>query len=248
MRQKFVAGNWKMNGSKTLVDELVQGIVNYVSVGTNSHCILFPPALYINQVAHLIAGNDEISLGIQNSYPSDSGAYTGEITALMAKEFGCQYVLVGHSERRALFNESDEFIAKKFHHAKENGMIPVLCVGETEKQRGQGLTQEVIARQLRAVLEYGMFDGAIVAYEPVWAIGTGITATPGQAQQVHEFIRALIAEHNQKVAQNLSILYGGSVNESNASALFAMPDIDGGLVGGACLKTESFVEIVSCIK
>ena len=248
MRPNIVAANWKMNGSQALTAQLVEGLIAECKMESSCHCILFPPAIYIDQASQLIANSASIELGIQNMYPATCGAYTGEISPIMAKEFGCNYVLVGHSERRTLFNESDEFIAKKFHHAKENGMIPILCVGETLEQREQGLTHDVISHQLKAVLDEGSLDGSIIAYEPVWAIGTGKTASPEQAQQVHEFIRELIAEYNRELSERLSILYGGSVNEKNAEAIFAMPDIDGGLVGGASLKIKSFLEIVKCIK
>jgi triosephosphate isomerase len=239
----IVAGNWKMHGSKAMISDLITGINS--SIGDNS-CIVFPPSIYIQYVSELLGQCSNIKLGIQNCYPNEAGAYTGEIAASMAKEFSCGYVLVGHSERRTLFKESDDFVAKKFHHVKENGMIPVLCVGETLEEREQGLTQQVIQRQLEAVMNTGPLDSAIIAYEPVWAIGTGQTASPEQAQQVHEFIRELLAPLN--LAQTMPILYGGSVNEKNAEALFAMPDIDGGLVGGASLNVNKFLEIVKCIK
>ncbi|MBI2786521.1 MAG: triose-phosphate isomerase, partial [Legionella longbeachae] len=182
-------------------------------------------------------------------YPKDFGAYTGEMSAPMLKDYSCRYVLVGHSERRHCFHEDENFVAQKFHHVKEHGMIPILCVGETLNEREQGQTEQVIAKQLLAISEYdkNCFSDCIIAYEPVWAIGTGKTASPEQAQEVHQFIRKMVAEINNSDAQLLPLLYGGSVNENNAKALFVMPDIDGVLVGGASLNAKQFLEIVKCI-
>lgn len=244
MRPKIVAGNWKMNGDKALISGLIEELNNGLEPG--DECIVFPPMVYLPHTQQSIGDNSAIGLGVQNFYPATSGAYTGECALNMATEFGVRYALVGHSERRTLFAESDEFIAKKFHHAKESGIIPILCVGETLEQREQGLTEQVIERQIEAVMQAGPLDTAIIAYEPVWAIGTGKTASPEQAQLVHEFIRSLLKGEN--LAQTMPILYGGSVNEKNAEALFAMPDIDGGLVGGASLKINQFLEIIKCIR
>lgn len=244
----IVAGNWKMNGSIASIQQLVSELVERVPAHLVANTLVFPPAIYLPLVADLLA-EAGIRYGIQNTYPADSGAYTGEISIVMAKEFAVSHGLVGHSERRHILGESEQFVAQKFHHLKENGIIPVLCVGETLTQREKGLTEQVIKAQIEPVMAMGDLNGAVVAYEPVWAIGTGKTATPEQAQQAHAYIRQLIASHQDAgVADNMDILYGGSVNEKNATALFAMPDIDGGLVGGASLKATQFAEIVKCIK
>lgn len=246
MKQPWVMGNWKMNGRLATIDPLLQGITEGLTPLQQSRCVIFPPSIYIPRVASVLA-NTAIQWGAQNSYPNDGGAYTGELSALMLKDFNCKFVLVGHSERRQLFEENENFVAKKFHHAKLHGMIPVLCVGETLQQREQGMTEAVIERQLNAVLASSdnVFDNTVIAYEPVWAIGTGKTATAQQAQDVHAFIRRLIKRH---ASSHVSILYGGSVNETNARDLFEMPDVDGGLVGGASLNAQQFVEIVKCIR
>jgi triosephosphate isomerase len=248
MRQRWVMGNWKMNGDSRFIAEWTAHLFNNLSESHWTHCVLFPPAIYLSQVQALFSLN-ALRYGAQNVYPADSGAFTGELSGSMLREFACQYVLVGHSERRHLFSEDENFVAKKFHHVKEHDMIPVLCVGETLAQREQGLTEQVIASQLESVMQdhSQVFDRVVIAYEPVWAIGTGHTATAEQAQSVHAFIRKVIAVNEPDHAQRVSVLYGGSVNESNAAGLFSMPDIDGGLVGGASLNAQQFVEIVKCI-
>lgn len=248
MRQKIVAGNWKMNGQFQQVIQLTNQLKELIDAESATQVLVIPPTIYIPLVNELL-GNSNIMLGAQNIYPKDSGAYTGEVSAPMVKEFNCSHVLVGHSERRQYFHEDEKFVAQKFHHVKEHGMIPVLCVGETLVEREKGQTEQIIANQLLAVSEKdkNCFHGCIIAYEPVWAIGTGKTASPEQAQEVHQFIRKLVAEIDHNDAERLTLLYGGSVNESNARALFAMPDIDGGLVGGASLNAKQFVEIVKCI-
>jgi triosephosphate isomerase len=246
MRKRVVAGNWKMNSHLAQVTQLVQELNQLLSFETNTEIVIAPPALYIPLVNQLVS--DRIKIGAQNTYPRDSGAFTGEVSAPMLKEFNCSYVLVGHSERRQYFHESENFVAEKFHHVKEHGMIPILCVGETLTEREAGQTEQVIARQLLAVSENdkNCFKNCVVAYEPVWAIGTGKTATPEQAQDVHQYIRSLVREINDNDAAHLTLLYGGSVNEHNAKALFSMPDIDGGLIGGASLNAKQFVEIIKC--
>ncbi|MCW8408785.1 triose-phosphate isomerase [Legionella sp. PATHC035] len=248
MRHKIVAGNWKMNGQLQQVIQLSKELRELLDTINGLRVIVMPPAVYIPTVRDILA-DCKIEIGAQNVYPKDFGAYTGEISAPMLKDFNCRYVLVGHSERRHCFHEDENFVAQKFHHVKEHGMIPVLCVGETLKEREAGQTEQVIAKQLLAVSEHdkNCFRDCVVAYEPVWAIGTGKTASPEQAQEVHQFIRKLVAEINDSDAEHLSLLYGGSVNENNAKALFTMPDVDGGLVGGASLKAKQFVEIVKCI-
>lgn len=237
-----------MNGNIQQLSHLSERLKAELSEVIPASCVVFPPSIYLPMVSRILT-DSPIALGGQNVYPADCGAYTGETSVSMLSEFQCRYVLVGHSERRRLFKEDENFVARKFHQVKEHGMIPVLCVGETLKERELQQTEEVVARQIMAVAENNKncFSGVIVAYEPVWAIGTGQTATPEQAQAVHHFIRSLVSELNADEARQLPILYGGSVNERNARTLFAMPDIDGGLVGGASLNAEQFVEIVKCI-
>lgn len=248
MRQKIVAGNWKMNGRLQQVIQLTNELKELLTSVKNTRIVVMPPSIFIPQVSDLVAEYN-IDLGAQNVYPKDLGAYTGEVSAPMLKDFNCRYVLVGHSERRHGFHEDENFVAQKFHHVKDHGMIPVLCVGETLAEHEEGKTEQVIASQLLAVSEQNKncFRDCVVAYEPVWAIGTGKTATPEQAQEVHQFIRKLVAEINDSDAEKLPLLYGGSVNEGNAKALFSMPDVDGGLIGGASLNAKQFVEIVKCI-
>lgn len=248
MRKKIVAGNWKMNGNsssiKCLVHEVSLGLGQIDNVG----CILLPPTIYVPLVRDLIK-DTKISLGAQNMFPKEEGAFTGEVSALMLKDNCCDYVLVGHSERRILFHEDEKFIAEKFHHAKEHGIIPILCIGETLAERQEGQTKEVLARQISAVYKKSenAFENSIVAYEPVWAIGTGLTPEPNEVQEVHAYIRELIASKNKEAAEKVSILYGGSVNKKNAHSILSMSNVDGGLVGGASLNAAQFVEIVQCI-
>lgn len=248
MRKKLVAGNWKMNGSRQQVIELVSALIQKMEKET-TEVILFPPAIYIPLVSELILNTPSISLGGQNVYSKDFGAFTGEISVPMLLDYQCRYVLVGHSERRQLFKEDENFITQKFHQVKEHDMIPILCVGETLFERENNLTEQVISKQVLAVAEMNAsaFTKCVIAYEPVWAIGTGVTATVQQAQAVHEYIRGLVATINATDAASLPLLYGGSVNEKNAQALFSMPDVDGGLVGGASLNAVQFSEIVKCI-
>jgi triosephosphate isomerase len=248
MRKKIVMGNWKMNGRLEQVSNLLDALLQFLPLDSSVDCVVLPPAIYLPRVSEQLSGSS-IGWGAQNIYPKDAGAYTGEISAPMLQDFGCQYVLVGHSERRHLFHEDEKFVAEKFHHVKDHGMIPVLCIGETLLEREQGLTQQVLKRQLLAVTHSGhhFFKNCVVAYEPVWAIGTGQTATPEHVQAVHGFIRECVATIDKGHADNLSVLYGGSVTQNNAQALFAMPDVDGGLIGGASLHASSFVEIVKCI-
>lgn len=248
MRQNIVMGNWKMNGRADQVEALLREIIQYYPVETDTRCVVFPPAIYLPLVQSVLM-DTPLGWGAQNVYPKDAGAYTGELSAPMLDDYGCQYVLVGHSERRQLLHEDERFVAEKFHHVKDHDMIPVLCVGETLEERENGLTERVLTSQLLAMAYTGSdaFQQCVVAYEPVWAIGTGQTASPEQAQAVHAFIRGLVEKVNKSDARQLTIIYGGSVNEKNAQSLFAMPDIDGGLVGGASLNAQQFVEIVKCI-
>ncbi|MEX2241349.1 MAG: triose-phosphate isomerase [Burkholderiales bacterium] len=230
MRARLVAGNWKMHGSlaanAALLDAFVAGGVGCAV------CVPFP---YLAQAAERLRGT-RIAWGAQNLSEHASGAYTGEVSAAMLGEFGCRYALVGHSERRQLYGESDATVAAKFAAARDGGITPILCVGETLPEREAGRTQEVVARQLDAVLARGAIGDAVVAYEPVWAIGTGRTATPEQAQEVHAFLR-------RRLSASTTILYGGSVKPGNAAAIFGMPDVDGGLIGGASLVAGDFIAI-----
>ena len=245
MRQPMVAGNWKMNGSSESVKELIAGIKDGMGSVNNAEVVVCPPAVYISRVAGATA-DTAIMVGSQNVCDQDSGAFTGEISGAMLKDVGCEYAIIGHSERRSLYGESDELIAKRFAAARRNGIKPIFCIGETLEEREQGITNDVCARQIDAVIALegveALADG-VIAYEPVWAIGTGKTATPEQAQEVHAFIRGKIAALNADVAEGLRILYGGSMNPGNAAELIGQPDIDGGLIGGASLKAEDFLTI-----
>jgi len=244
MRKILVAGNWKMHGSASMVRDLL-GALLAAPRSADADLAVFPPFPYLSLASDLLQGS-HIAWGAQTLNPAAQGAYTGEVSASMLRDFGCRYVLVGHSERRTLFRESDADVAERFAAALEGGLQPVLCVGETLQQRESGHTEQVVGQQLEAVLDrcgIGGFERAVVAYEPVWAIGTGRTASPEQAQAVHAFIRDKFAAHDGIIAGQLRILYGGSVNGSNAADLFAREDIDGGLVGGASLKAEDFLAI-----
>ena len=245
MRKILVAGNWKMNASRAMVKELLDGLLEGVREGGNADMAVFPPFPYLAQARSLLEGSS-IAWGGQTLNPNEKGAHTGEVAASMLQDFGCAYVLVGHSERRTIYGESDQDVADRFAFALDSGLHPVLCVGETLEEREADETEAVVARQIDAVLaKCGVeaFAKATVAYEPVWAIGTGKTATPEQAQAVHAFIRDKFAALDAIIAGQLRILYGGSVNGSNAADLFAREDIDGGLVGGASLKADDFLAI-----
>ncbi|MCO6545308.1 MAG: triose-phosphate isomerase [Gilliamella sp.] len=246
MRKPLVMGNWKLNGSLDMAKNLVVGIKNELSNDTACDIAIAPPVIYLDFVKHQL-GKSNIILGAQDVGINLSGAFTGEVSVNMLKEIGVTHIIIGHSERRTYHKESDEFIAKKFGVIKEAGLVPVLCIGETEAENEAGQTQFVCAQQIDAVIKtlgVQAFNGAVIAYEPVWAIGTGKSATPEQAQAVHKFIRDHIAKQDVKVAQQLIIQYGGSVNEKNAADLFTQPDIDGALVGGASLKADAFAAIV----
>ena len=242
MRRPLVAGNWKMNGTRASVAELLKALLEQ-NLPKEVEMAVFPSVVHIAQVVSELQGSG-IECGAQNCAAQvDLGALTGEVAASQLTDSGCRYVLVGHSERRLLLTESDDVVAKKFMAALRSGLVPVLCVGETLAQREAGQTLAVIAGQMSVVLERSGVEScaqAVVAYEPVWAIGTGLTATPEQAQEVHQAIRRQVAGLNAEVAQGLRILYGGSVKAANAAELFAMPDIDGGLVGGASLDAHEF--------
>ena len=249
MRKILLAGNWKMHGSKAMVSELLQGLLAGSSAEGKADLLVFPPFPYLSLTESVLAGS-HIRYGGQNVNPNAQGAHTGETSGSMLKDFGCHYALVGHSERRSIYGESDHDVALRFKAALDARLHPILCVGETLEEREQGQTEAVVARQLDAVIEYVGIDSlrkAVIAYEPVWAIGTGLTATPEQAQAVHAFIRDKLTSLNVIIAGQLRILYGGSVNGSNAAELFAQSDIDGGLVGGASLTAEAFLAIYSAI-
>ena len=231
MRGRLVAGNWKMHGSQAANQALLDAVLAAIQGLKDVECTVCVPFPYLKDVAARLAGS-LLAWGAQNVSEHAQGAYTGEVSAAMLAEFGCRYVLVGHSERRQLYGETDAQAAAKFAAVRAQGMTPVLCVGETLTEREAGRTEEVVARQLGAV----KFEGGVLAYEPVWAIGTGRNATPEQAQEVHGFLR-------KKVPPETRILYGGSVKAQNAQAIFAMPDVDGGLIGGASLVAGDFAVI-----
>ena len=259
MRRFLVAGNWKMHGSQKMTVDLISGIAkSALEKADNSDLgydiLVCPPAAYLSRAVTaskesvLAESGQEVKVGAQNVSPFDEGAYTGEISLPMLSDLECQYVLLGHSERRHIFGESNESVAEKFAACavSEDDIVPVLCVGETLPDREAGNTEKVISEQIDAVLDIvgiAGFANAVVAYEPVWAIGTGVTATPEQAQEMHAFIRAKLAKLNAETAKAIQILYGGSVKPNNAEKLFAEPDIDGGLIGGAALNVDSFVGI-----
>ena len=235
-RTRLVAGNWKMHGSRASNRALLEKILAGVGKTAAAQCAVCPSFPYLAQVAEQLSGSP-VALGAQNVSEHAHGAFTGEVSAAMLVELGCRYVIVGHSERRQLYGETDAQVAAKFAAAGKAGLTPILCVGEALGEREAGQTQSVVARQLDAVLQKRDFGDAVLAYEPVWAIGTGRNATPEQAQQVHAFLRKKLSAHTR-------ILYGGSVKPQNAAALFAMPDVDGGLIGGASLVAEDFLGIL----
>jgi len=245
VRQYLVAGNWKMNGSLADNRALIGGILEGVGDAPGVEFLVCPPAPYLASVGEQLAGS-AVRLGGQDVSEHESGAYTGETAASMLADVGCRYVIVGHSERRTLFGDTDARVAAKFTAAHRQGLVPILCVGETLEEREADQTEAVIRRQLLAVIDdvgIAAFADAVVAYEPVWAIGTGRTASPEQAGDVHTFIRSLVADRDGQVAAGLRILYGGSVKGDNAPGLFAREDIDGGLIGGASLKAADFIAI-----
>ena len=245
MREILIAGNWKMNGSNAANGQLVAGIVAGVPAGSGFSLLVCPPFPYLAAVAAQVQGS-AVKVGAQNVSEHESGAYTGEVAPGMLRDIGCEYVIVGHSERRAMYGESSFQVAAKFQAAQAAGITPILCVGETLEEREAGTTESVVDFQLSAVLDaagIGAFASAVVAYEPVWAIGTGMTATPEQAQDVHRHIRSQLAARDEEIAAGVQILYGGSMKGENAAGLLAMPDIDGGLIGGASLKANDFLAI-----
>ena len=259
MRIPLVAGNWKMNASfestAELLDHILHGLqpgmdtmtLNPILPEVRAEVLVCPPFVYLETAARAV-GDSSIELGAQNMSSEKEGAFTGEISAHMLKDMTCTYVILGHSERRQLFSEKDTMIGRKFKAAAEAGLKPILCVGETLEERTAGNALSVIKRQIDAVVDIAgieAFAHAVIAYEPVWAIGTGKTASPQQAQDIHSNIRGMIAERSGKIADELRILYGGSVKPANAKEIFAMPDIDGGLIGGAALKSSDFLAIIN---
>jgi triosephosphate isomerase (TIM) len=245
MRRPVVAGNWKMHGTRAENATLLRDVVAGLPESPVAEVIVCPPFVYLWETARALKESD-VKLGAQSVCAETGGAFTGEISATMLKDVGCSHVLVGHSERRALYHETDAVAARKFLAAQAHGLIPILCVGETLEEHERGDTMPIVRRQIFAVLDVAgplAFERSLIAYEPVWAIGTGKNATPDQAQEVHAQIRAAIAERDGNIAAAVRILYGGSVKASNARGLLSMPDVDGGLVGGASLKADEFLKI-----
>ena len=250
MRNLLVAGNWKMNGdlamSSTLIKELVENVENLDEVTL----MVCPPFPLLGSVSQQIKGTP-ILLGSQNLSEFSNGAYTGETSASMLKDIGCQYVIIGHSERRVMMQENNKMVAAKFLTAVDNDLIPIICVGETREEKEQGLTRQVIHEQLNSITNNDnieLLDKSVIAYEPVWAIGSGLSASPNEAQDAHSFIRSIISSNSEKIAGKIQIIYGGSVTTKNASELFSMPDIDGGLIGGASLDASEFLSIARATK
>lgn len=246
MRYPLVIGNWKLNGSKHMVNEFIEKLCNELSGIVGCGVAIAPPVMYLDLAKQNLTGSC-IALGAQNVDTNLSGAFTGEISANMLKDIGAKYIIIGHSERRIYHKESNKYIAEKFVVLKESSLIPVLCIGESEAENKAGQTKAVCALQLDAILNrmsVDAFNNTIIAYEPIWAIGTGNSATPEYVQDVHKFIRSYIANHNTAVAEKIIIQYGGSVNTSNALQFFIQPDIDGALVGGASLIARDFAVII----
>ncbi|CBL44444.1 Triosephosphate isomerase [gamma proteobacterium HdN1] len=249
----LVVGNWKMNGTPVTVSALLSALQRHALSGeltARADVAVCPASIFIPQALTVLAGT-AVTIGAQNAAAHESGAYTGEVSAGMLAAFGVRYVILGHSERRALFGDQDDVVAKKVRQALNAGLVPIVCVGETLAERESGATFDVVRRQLKAVIEEVGMDAlsrCVLAYEPVWAIGTGVTATPAQAQEVHAFLRQMLAASSREVAGQIQILYGGSVKASNAAELFACEDIDGGLIGGASLDSEEFLAICQAAK
>lgn len=244
-RQPLVAANWKMNGSLASMKPLVDNILGGLEGQTGLEVAICAPYVYLPELNSRLQGSG-VATGAQNVSEHESGAFTGEVSTSMLHDFDCHYVIVGHSERRSIYGESDETVAAKFTQVQSAAMVPILCLGEQLAEREAGITEEVVARQLDTVVDRAgikAFSQAVIAYEPVWAIGTGKTATKEQAQEVHAFIRERLAQKDSAVANNLQVLYGGSVKPDNAQELFSMADVDGGLIGGASLKAEDFLAI-----
>lgn len=248
MRTKIVAGNWKMNNTFSEGIDLINQLIAKSDSVKNAQLIIAPPYILTNKAANIIK-NKNIDLAGQNCSNHSSGAYTGEISASMLKSTGAKYVILGHSERRAYYHETDQIINEKIKLSIKNDLIPIICCGEVLKEREENMHFEVVAKQIKGMLNEispNDFKNIVIAYEPVWAIGTGKTASPEQAQEIHKFIRDTIKNlYNHELADNLPILYGGSCKPSNAKELFAKPDVDGGLIGGASLKADEFIQIAN---
>jgi triosephosphate isomerase len=245
MRVKLVAGNWKMNGTLASSQALLKAVLPPLSALNRARYAVCAPFPYLAAAGQALRGS-KVALGAQDLSPFEDGAYTGGVSGAMLADCGCRFVIVGHSERRSVFAEGDDTVALKYAQAVKYRLTPVLCVGETLAEREAGVTEAVVARQLDAVIQrcgLAALAQGVIAYEPVWAIGTGRTATPQQAQAVHAFIRGRLGARDRRLAENLLILYGGSVKANNAVQLFAMTDVDGGLIGGASLVAEEFVAI-----
>lgn len=249
MRRQIIAGNWKMHGSRAENAALIEAIVHQLP-NTPAEVWVCPPFVYLAEISRALAGS-RIHLGAQDVCAETQGAFTGEVSAAMLRDVGCAGCIVGHSERRALYGESDQLVARKFAAVLAAGLTPILCVGESLSEREAGRTFEVVDRQLDAVLDLSgvaAFTRAVIAYEPVWAIGTGKTATPQQAEEVHAHIRARVAGRDARIAEAVRIQYGGSVKGANAAELFSQPNVDGGLIGGASLKADDFLAIVAAAR
>jgi triosephosphate isomerase len=250
MRRKLVAGNWKMNGTQAEATALVDGILSGIGTASDADVAVCPPFILIPLAAEKL-NDSPVAWGGQDMDTHTAGAYTGEISGGMLRDYGCTYVIVGHSERRSLYGEDDATVAEKFKAAQDSGLVPILCVGELLEEREADQTEAVVGRQLDAVVNLvgiQAFAKAVIAYEPVWAIGTGKTASPEQAQAVHAFIRGRLAVSDSSIADGVRILYGGSVKAANAAELFSQTDVDGGLIGGASLQAEEFLNICRAAK
>lgn len=251
MRQTIIAGNWKMVGDFNKITQVLAQVKQDLTPSNDKAILVFPPSPYFSLCADYIKQHGAFfAWGAQNISQHEKGAFTGEVSASMVKDFGGTHVLVGHSERRSLYGETDELVAQKFERAQQSGLIPVLCVGESQAQREASETMTVVIAQIQAVIDLcgiECFSRAVLAYEPVWAIGTGLTATPQQAQEVHQEIRHYLAAQSIEIADALSILYGGSMKPDNASGLLGMADIDGGLIGGASTVPDQFVAIGNAV-
>lgn len=257
MRKKVVAANWKMNSTKASSKDIIVNLITLLKKeqeNVAAEIIICPPSVYLEHCKSVLAENDSnlnIKLGAQNCYGKEKGAYTGEISPIMLADIGCTHVIIGHSERRQLFNESNELILEKLKEAFANNLTPILCIGETKEERETNNTFAVIKSQLKPILDAltdTELQKLILAYEPIWAIGTGLTATPTEAEEVHAYVRSLVRNRNIEVGHSISILYGGSVKADNAKDLFKMVNIDGGLVGGASLIPQEFSTICTSVR
>ena len=247
MRTPLVAGNWKMNGTQAMTKQLCQGIADGAASLDNVEILVCPPAMLVSTAAAALSGS-KIMLGGQDLDVNEGGAFTGQTSAGMLLDAGCQSVIVGHSERRQFYGDTNALVAQKSQVALDAGLTPIICVGESQQERESGVTEAIVGEQLKTVLDkigIANFAKSVIAYEPVWAIGTGLTATPEQAQEVHAFIRSMLAAQDQSIAEQCRILYGGSMKPGNAAELIGKPDIDGGLIGGAALAAEDFLGICS---